>query len=170
MWRGTSNTIYDFRFTISGSSNAKEHAIKADYSPKKNFILIICTCILLAGCAPRRAVQPGKLIPFPGTPTATCAREEILPKITDVQPDELRAGSEVTVIASGGYFRDTCGGYDESARTYRVFVDDEPLADLPCYFNHCEARFALPQDITAGAHCVGVQKGTCQVKIEVEGG
>ncbi len=119
------------------------------------------------GCASRRAVPPATLAPFPGTPTAQCVQEEILPTITEIRPAQARPGSEVTVIASGGYLRDSCGGYHEGSRVYKIYVDDEPTAELSCYINHCEGKFTLSQSITAGLHCMGVQKGTCQIQLDV---
>ena len=73
--------------------------------------------------------------------------EEVLPKIGEVQPAEIKAGSEVTVIASGGYLKDNCGGFIEGARDYKLYFDDEPIADLSCYVNHCEAKFELPTSV-----------------------
>jgi hypothetical protein len=104
---------------------------------------------------------------FPQTPTKQCLSEEILPTIEEVQPEEIRPGSVVTVSASGGYLRDSCGGYIEGSRTYKIYVDNEPVADLACYVHHCEGKFTLPQDMAAGSHCLGVQKGVCQMELEV---
>ena len=134
-------------------------------------LALFVTLGVLAACTPARpaASRPAQLVPFPGTPTAQCAREEVLPKITEIEPDEIRPGVELTITASGGYFKDDCGGIDESSRMYQIFFDDEPVADLSCYVNHCEGKFTLPPGTTAGAHCMGVQKGTCQLKVDVTG-
>ncbi len=107
---------------------------------------------------------------FLATPTVQCAQEEILPTIEQIQPDDIKPGTTVTVSARGGYFRDTCGGVNESARLYQLYFDDEPIADLSCYVNHCEAKFVMPASVTAGRHCMGVQKGSCQTEVDVEGG
>ena len=124
----------------------------------------------LAACSTRAADAPAtKLVAFPGTPTAVCAQEEVLPKIEEIKPAEIMAGSEVTVSASGGYLKDDCGGYNESSRTYKLYFDDEPIADLTCYASHCEGKFVLPGNVTVGAHCMGIQKGSCQVQIQVVG-
>lgn len=122
--------------------------------------------LLSAACSPRAAT----LVPFPGTPTNQCVKEEVLPTITEVQPEKISPGGKAKVIAKGGYFRDNCGGYDESARDYDLYVDDNPTAKLSCYVNHCEAELTVPITMAAGPHCLGVQKGTCQMKFEVTGG
>ena len=137
------------------------------FSRLKSILTLCAGILLLLACSPRQSGEPPKLVPFPGTPTAECLRAEIPPKITDVQPDEIKPRSVVTVIASGGFFQDNCGAYDESARLYKIYLDDEPIADLSCYVNHCEGKFVLPENTTAGVHCMGVQKGTCQVKFDV---
>ena len=123
---------------------------------------------VLAACSTGRTNTPAaKLVAFPGTPTAVCAQEEVLPKIEQIQPTEIKPGSKVTVSGSGGYFRDECGGYFESSRIYQLYFDDEPIADLTCYANHCEGKFVLPGNVAAGPHCMGVKKGSCQVQVQV---
>ena len=127
---------------------------------------LLALVLFAAACAPRAAT----IVPFPGTPTAQCAKQEVLPTITEVRPAPIHPDDEVTVIASGGYFRDSCGGYDESARAYQIYLDDEPAGMLSCYVNHCEGKLVLPEAIVAGAHCLGVQKGTCQMEMQVTSG
>jgi hypothetical protein len=133
--------------------------------------MAICAGLFaLAACSTGGANIPvPKLVPFPGTPTALCMQEEVLPKIEEIRPALIRPGSEVTVTASGGYLKDDCGGFNESSRVYRLYFDDEPVADLTCYANHCEGRFVLPDHVAAGAHCMGVQKGSCQLQVQVAG-
>lgn len=130
-------------------------------------IALLLWAAAAGACSARRPVPAATLVAFPGTPTAECLQEEILPKITEVRPTQITPGTEMTVIATGGYLRDTCGGYNESAQLYKIYVDDKPIADLSCYVNHCESRFALPDSTTVGPHCMGVLKGTCQLRFEV---
>jgi hypothetical protein len=100
------------------------------------------------------------------TPTP-CERVEVPPKITELRPAQAKPGLEVAVMATGGYFRDACGGYDESARAYAIYLDDEAAGSLACYVNRCEGKLRVPQGAAAGSHCLGVQKGTCQMEIVV---
>lgn len=126
---------------------------------------------MLTACSPRAdtATTVPTLVAFQAAPPTACPQEEILPTIKELKPAEIKPGTEVTVVASGGYFRDTCGGVQESARTYKIYLDDEPAADMVCYVNHCEGKLQLPATISPGAHCLGVQKGTCQMKLDVRG-
>ncbi len=124
--------------------------------------------VTLAACAPRGTASPvATLVPFADGATPNCVQEEILPKITEVQPAEITPGSEVSLTASGGYLKDNCGGYYEGARSYQVYLDDEPAGELVCYVNHCEGKFKLPERAGVGRHCLGVQKGTCQMELDV---
>ncbi len=127
---------------------------------------VIVTALTACG-APAAPREVPTIVPFPGTPTAQCAQEEVLPKIQEIQPEVIRPGSDVTVSASGGYLRDNCGVYIEGSRIYKIYFDDEPVADLSCYVNHCEGKFTLAQSVTVGRHCMGVEKGSCQLEIDV---
>jgi hypothetical protein len=138
-------------------------------SPLRFYASLCVGVLAVAACSPGRTVPRATIIPFPGTPTAQCLQEEIWPKIEEIRPTMLKPGTEVPVSASGGYLRDQCGGYDEGARTYQIYFDDEPVADLSCYVNHCEGKFTLPEGVAAGPHCMGVQKGTCQLEVQVAG-
>jgi hypothetical protein len=133
--------------------------------------IAVCIGVAVLSACSVRAPSTGvpTLAVFPLTPTMPCLSEEILPTIEKIQPEEIRPGSVVTVSASGGYLRDNCGGYIEGSRTYKVYVDNEPVADLACYVNHCEGKFTVPKDMAAGLHCMGVQKGVCQLELVVGG-
>jgi hypothetical protein len=97
----------------------------------------------------------------------SCEQAEVPPRITEVRPADAKPGSQVTVIGSGGFFRDNCGGYDESARAYQIYLDDELAGSISCYVNHCEGKLLIPQSAVAGKHCLGVHKGTCQMEISI---
>jgi hypothetical protein len=77
------------------------------------------------------------------------------------------AGSEINVIGSGGYIQDTCGGYIEGAREFKLYLDHEPVGDLTCYVNRCERKLTLPGTLTAGQHCLSVEAGTCEFEFQV---
>lgn len=136
---------------------------------KLPFAIVVCmSVVVICGCAPKP--KPAGLVAFPIATNTSCPQEEVLPKITDVEPDEIRPGIEVVFRASGGYLRDRCGGQNESARLYHLYFDDEPVAELSCYVNHCEGKYRVPESTAAGRHCVGVQKGSCQMELDVVGG
>ncbi len=139
-----------------------------------NLKAIVALSIIVIGLAACGSVTQPAAVPtlavYPGTATPACVQEEVLPTIEHIEPDEIKAGTTITVSARGGYFRDQCGAVNESARVYKLYFDDEPIADLSCYVNHCEGKFVLPESVAAGKHCMGVQKGSCQMEVDVEGG
>jgi hypothetical protein len=101
------------------------------------------------------------------TATVHCEQTLVAPTITEIQPAEPTAGSEINVIGSGGYIQDSCGGYDEGARDFKLHLDHEPIADLSCYVNRCEGRLTLPNPLTVGTHCLSVEADTCEFEFQV---
>jgi hypothetical protein len=101
------------------------------------------------------------------TATIPCEQTLVAPTIMEIQPAEPMAGSEINVIGSGGYIQDTCGGYIETAREFKLYLDQEPIGDLSCYVNRCEGKLALPSTLTVGRHCLSVEAGTCQFEFQV---
>jgi hypothetical protein len=72
-------------------------------------------------------------------------------------------GSEVRVIASGGYLRwdDGCAqGYDESARSFSLYLDDRQVGSISCYVNRCEGKVTLAADVPPGEHVLSVEGGS----------
>ena len=140
-------------------------------SPRLIFATAILAGILLAAtaCSARQGAPsgPATLVPFPLTATAQCPQVEVLPKITETRPAEIKAGSDITVIGSGGFTQDTCGSTIEGSRLFKVYLDNQPVADFSCYINHCEGKFTLSSSIASGPHCLSAQKGTCQLELQV---
>lgn len=116
-------------------------------------------------CSPKAAT----IVPLAETPAGQCVQEVVLPKITEIKPAQVKPGSQVSFIGTGGYVRDSCGGISEGARKFKLYLDNEPIADISCYVNHCEGKFVLSSAIAPGSHCLGVQEGTCQLELEVSG-
>ena len=136
--------------------------------------------ILMAGCSlPLTPTQsPGTETPLPVvTATIQCVEELILPQVTEFQPSPAKPGSQITVIGSGGYVRDSCGGYKEGVQTFKLYLDDEPVpvGDLVCYVNRCQGTFTLSETITTGTHvlvfCERVPPGSgpnnCEFEFQV---
>ena len=144
------------------------HSVKYSPSIFASGILSGILLIFAASCAPRQR-GPATLVPFQLSESATapCPQEEVPPRITETRPAEVRAGDEVTVIGSGGFTRDTCGSTVEGSRTFKVYLDNEPVAGFSCYINHCEGKFSLSGSIASGAHCLSTQRGTCQLELQV---
>lgn len=125
---------------------------------------------LISACVPEQTTPPDTLTPTPllmVTATVPCEQTLIPPVIMEIQPAEPAAGSEIKIIGSGGYIRDTCGGYIEGAREFKLHLDNEPVGDLSCYVNRCEGNLTLPSTLTVGPHCLSVEGGTCEFEFQV---
>jgi hypothetical protein len=126
---------------------------------------------------PATPLQPGEVMtpsPTPILPTNTpealnCVEELVPPQLVEAQPPQVAPGEEIRVMGTGGYIRDSCGGYNESARSFPLYFDDQPFGDLGCYVNHCEGSFTLPDETQPGAHCVSTEAGRCDLEIRVTG-
>lgn len=115
--------------------------------------------ITAAGCSPQAGASTSTTLPSL-TPTVPCEQTVILPQITEIQPTQPLPGNEVTVIGSGGYIQDTCGGYIEGAREFMLFLDSEIVGNFSCYVNRCEASIVLPDNIAIGPHCLAAEEFT----------
>jgi hypothetical protein len=106
---------------------------------------------------------------LPTVPAVTpqCIETLIPAKITEIQPAQPSARSEITVLGSGGFIQDSCGGINESARSFTLYLDAEPTGDFMCYVNHCELKFQLADALADGSHCLSVQKDVCEFQFSV---
>ena len=132
-------------------------------------VCALCLMMITAACSGVRASSSSEATPSPAglTQAVQCLQEQVLPKILEIQPVVIKPGSEVKISGSGGYIKDSCGGYVEGSQVFKLYLDDEPMAELSCYVNHCEGKLVLPENIAVGSHCLGVQKGSCQMELEV---
>jgi hypothetical protein len=140
--------------------------------PHRFAVLILSGALLLimTACAPEQVTVQNTVIPTPlltVTATVSCEQTLVAPAIMEIQPPEPIAGREVTVIGSGGYIQDTCGGYFEGAREFKLYMDHEPVGDLVCYVNRCEGKLALPGTLAIGQHCLSMAADTCEFEFQV---
>ncbi len=151
------------------------------YSKATILISMLIFILALQSCAPT-VVQPTST-PVPPTldhstqissmtltplvETPACTEKMVLPVITDIKPTPVLPGSEITIAGRGGYIQDSCGGYNESARSFKLYLDKEPVDDLVCYVNHCEVKIKLADSITLGEHCLSTQISTCEFRFQV---
>jgi len=131
--------------------------------------------ITIISCAPQQTTSPIAVTATPqiaATATVQCEQELILPRIVEIQSARPLPGDEITVIGSGGYVRDTCGGYIEGSRVFKLYLDNEAIGDLSCYVNHCEGKVTLPGTLSTGSHCLfaearALTPNECQFEFQV---
>jgi hypothetical protein len=100
------------------------------------------------------------------TATVQCVQETVPPEIMEIQPAQATPGSEITVVGYGGYIKDTCGGYFEGSKLFKLYLDHEPIGDLSCYVNRCEGKITLPSTLSIGVHCLSVEVAKCQFEFQ----
>jgi hypothetical protein len=97
--------------------------------------------------------------------------ETVWPELIDIQPAQVTPGDKVEINAMGGYlyWNNECGTrWDESARTFQLYLDDTPVSSILCYVNYCEADLTVPGDVPSGTHTISVEGGS-SLSIEVSG-
>jgi hypothetical protein len=99
--------------------------------------------------------------------TLECVEKTIPPIIADIQPSQIMPGSEITITGTGGYIQDSCGGFNESARRFNLYLDNDSVGDLACYVNYCEVKIVLTDTIESGLHCLSTQKDICEFEFQV---
>ena len=140
-----------------------------------NFILALQSCaslVIQPTASPvlltlDNLTQVFSMHPTPPVETPACTEKTVPPIIADVQPSPALPGSEITIIGTGGYIQDSCGGINESARSYKLYLDDELVGDLLCYVNRCETIITLAGSIASKSHCLSTQKGVCEFQLQV---
>jgi hypothetical protein len=122
-------------------------------------------------------LQPGgAAIPSP-TPALSatapealnCVDELVPPQLVETEPTQITPGTELRVMGTGGYLLNSCGGFNESARNFPLYLDDQRVGELGCYINYCGGRFTLPGKTQPGAHCISTEVGRCELEIQVTG-
>ncbi len=121
----------------------------------------IALALMLAACVPTQRT------PVVVTETPACLEQLVPPSIKDIIPTQGAPGSEIRVVGSGGYIRDTCGAYNESSRKFQLYLDKELAGELVCYVNHCEGKLTLSNATPLGSHCFSAQKDKCEFEFQV---
>ncbi len=140
--------------------------------------------VVFAGCGPQPAKPSSPTVPpvldnstrvlsinpTPPVETPACTEKMVPPVITGIQPSPVLPGSEITIMGRGGFLQDSCGGFNESARSFNLYLDDEPVGDLQCYVNHCETKIKLSGSITVAEHCLSTRPHICEFRFQVSSG
>lgn len=133
--------------------------------------LIQPTAIITSSPHPSSSLDNSTQV-YPTIPTLTvetsvCIEKTVSPTIAEIQPPQIVSGSEITIIGTGGYIQNSCGGINESARRFNLYLNNETVGDLICYANHCEAKIVLSGAITSGLHCLSTQQNFCEFEFEI---
>jgi hypothetical protein len=123
-------------------------------------VLILLSCaFVIAGCGGKvdlPTVDP--------SPTIESLEFDIVwPTLEMVEPSPVIIGQEMKIIGRGGYHEietEAGIGYDESFRTFQVYLNDEPIGEIGCFVNRCEAEIKLPGELLPGQYELSVEGGS----------
>ena len=128
--------------------------------PTRFWILILLFCTLvIAGCSGEVEDQTEQSPPI----VKTTEFDMEWPTLETVDPSPAIIGQEVKIVGRGGYQEietEAGTGYDESYRTFQLYLDDDLIGEIGCYVNRCEAEFTLPIDLEPGQHEFSVEGGS----------
>jgi hypothetical protein len=91
------------------------------------------------------------------------------PSLLPIEVESVMPGDELEIVATGGYLRwdNECRkSINESAREFRVYIDDEPVGNISCFVNVCRVTITIPVDTSPGTHSLSVEGGS-SLEIEV---
>ena len=95
--------------------------------------------------------------------TLTVESQMVWPKLEAVDPAPAIIGEKLTIVGIGGYqqFETEAGiGYDESFRTFQLFLDGEEFGEIGCTVNRCEGEIIIPAELESGEYELSVEGGS----------
>ena len=101
----------------------------------------------------------------PGPPETSSVT--VWPSLTKVEPSTASPGQEVRIEGHGGHTElrkadGTVAGYIESARSFPLYFDGQPVGSIGCYVNTCRGTVTVPKDALPGEHQISVEGGSSQ--------
>lgn len=93
----------------------------------------------------------------PASPTPTPI--VIYPLLTKADPDIAYEGSKIFITGKGGYRKLWDGGYDETAKNFKLYFDGNPAGKILCYGNYCQGEIAVP-NTSVGIHIISTEGGS----------
>ena len=124
--------------------------------------ILLCCVLALAACSQ----EPDDLVE---NATPTGEPQMIWPQLEIVDPSPALIGEKLTIVGRGGYLQietEAGIGYDESYRTFPMFLDREEFGELGCFVNRCEGEMIIPLDLEPGEYELSVEGGS-SITIEV---
>ena len=118
--------------------------------------ILLCCFLALAACAnePDRQVDDA---------TPSTESQMIWPQLETVEPSAAAIGEEIVIVGNGGYlqFESEAGiGYNESYRTFQLYLDGEEIGELKCFVNRCEGEIIIPSGLDPGEYELSVEGGS----------
>ncbi|ABX04557.1 hypothetical protein Haur_1914 [Herpetosiphon aurantiacus DSM 785] len=91
----------------------------------------------------------------------------IWPTLQTISSTTPHAGDPIVIQGSGGFIQCSGGLYNESARSFVVTLDAQPIGQLGCYANYCQTTLTIPLTTSSGVHLIATEGGS-QMSIIVQ--
>ena len=118
--------------------------------------ILLCCFLALAACAQE---PDGKV----DDATPSTESQMIWPQLETVEPSVAAIGEEILIVGNGGYLQfesEAAIGYDESYRTFQLYLDGEEIGKLGCFVNRCEGEIIVPNELEPGKYELSVEGGS----------
>ena len=98
---------------------------------------------------------------------------EVPPSLSRLIPDEASPGEDVEIEGIGGLIKlvtedGGVAGHIESAKSFTLFFDGEPIGSIVCFIGRCEGTLTVPNDAQPGSHQISVEGGSSRSLTVVE--
>ncbi len=89
----------------------------------------------------------------------------IPPSLFRLSPTEVAPGAEIELEGTGGHIelRTADGsriGFIESAKSFPVFLDGQPIGSVICFVATCRGTVTIPEETPPGSHQISVEGGS----------
>jgi hypothetical protein len=134
----------------------------------KYLVVALSSLILLAACRGESGTEPTAL------PYAERTEEGkvVWPEFDSIEPAQTVGGSKLSIEGHGGYVQREVEGstmYDETYRTFKLYLDGEEIGIFACFVNRCEGEVVIPAGTESGEHEISVEGGAI-IQIEIISG
>lgn len=126
--------------------------------------LTLAVLVLVAACA-NEDESSSPVVPTTASPNSLVTQVVVPPSLSRLNPEEASPGEEVEIEAIGGLVKlvnDDGGvtGHIESAKSFTLFFDGEPIGSIVCFIGRCEGTLNVPDDAQPGSHQISVEGGS----------
>ncbi|GEM_PF-339291 len=154
-------------FTVPDGATPGSHQISVEGGASRSFTVAEGTAATpepapASTAWPTPTPAPGQFSGPPGSTPVT-----VWPSLSKIDPSVAAPGEEVMVEGPGGHIelRTADGsviGYIESARSFDLYFDGEPIGPIGCYVNVCRGALIVPDGASPGSHQISVEGGSSQ--------
>jgi hypothetical protein len=87
----------------------------------------------------------------------------VWPQLVSVESSPALTGGKLVIVGHGGYLQfetETGIEYDESSRSFQLFLDGKEIGEIICFVNRCEGEIVVPIELEAGEYELSAEGGS----------